>query len=353
MKNLISTILFIMLICIPPQVLATNTGHMIITGFHGKYSSEHSVIQTKQLIKEGAIGGVIIFKRNIKNKAQLKELIAYLKKDTPIIVAIDHEGGLVNRLTHPSFKLKTPSPKSFCKLSKKKQLLYSQQAANSLSELGINVNLGGVVDIAPIIKKSSICKYNRCFSDTQETIEQCTSTMFNFHQKNKVVFALKHYPGHGSTPIDSHYYLPDITKTHSDYEFMPYFNITKNNQDMAMVMVGHLMDKTVDKRYPASLSKKHIQHLTNIVKFNGLIITDDLNMGALYGISRKKHIIAKLAANAGNHLLLFEQLTPKQINKINDTLSLHASEHPQFNKNILTSKQKVQTLLLKYAHSPL
>ena len=122
---------------------------------------------------------------------------------------------------------------------------------------------------------------------------------------------------------------------------------------------SHMVELLIRKNYKKIYATKrwhlsnlnNIQHLKNIVKFNGLIITDDLNMGALYGISRKKHIIAKLAANAGNHLLLFEQLTPKQINKINDTLSLHASEHPQFNKNILTSKQKVQTLLSKYAHN--
>ena len=76
---------------------------MIITGFKGTSPSDPSIIQLKQYIDTKKIGGIIIFKRNIKNKSQLKHLIQYLTKDTPTLIAIDHEGGLVNRLTHSSF----------------------------------------------------------------------------------------------------------------------------------------------------------------------------------------------------------------------------------------------------------
>ena len=96
-----------------------SAGKMIITGFTGRLPSDPTVQQLKQKIGSGKIGGIILFKRNISTKKQLKSLVSYLTKDTDIFVAIDHEGGIVNRLTHPSFNLKTPSPKTFLQSSTK------------------------------------------------------------------------------------------------------------------------------------------------------------------------------------------------------------------------------------------
>ena len=91
---------------------------MLITGFKGTSPSDPKIVKLKQLIDRQEIGGIIVFKRNIENKEQLKTLLSYLTKDRDIFVAIDHEGGVVNRFNplHP-FSTKTPSPELFCKLS--------------------------------------------------------------------------------------------------------------------------------------------------------------------------------------------------------------------------------------------
>ena len=108
-----------------------------------------------------------------------------------------------------------------------------------------------------------------------------------------------------------------------------------------MVMIGHLMDKNVDSKYPASLSKSHIDILKKQLKFEGLIITDDLNMGALYNVSKNKSVIAKQAALAGNDLLLYEYLSLDDIEKINKTLLISARDSSELRANILNSESKI------------
>jgi beta-N-acetylhexosaminidase len=230
-------------------------------------------------------------------------------------------------------------------LSKEKQETLAGQISKTLKDVGINVNLGGVVDVAPLIYPSSICKYKRCFSDSQERIASCTSVLFDAHKNHRLFFALKHFPGHGSTPVDSHYDLPDITKSHSEYDFMPYFKVVDPNSKFNMVMIGHLMNNQVDPNYPASLSKKHINKLTNDLRYKGLIITDDLNMGALYNVSKNKVKIATIAAQAGNHLLLFEYLTFDEIKRISMGLKQQAKEDHQLTEHIKASNNLIMDAL--------
>ena len=338
----LSTIFLQLIFILSFSVIALNPGKMIITGFKGTSPSEKQVIELKKKIDEKKIGGIILFKRNIVNKKQLTELIRFLKKDTSIFIAIDHEGGIVNRLTHSSFNLKTPSPERFCKLTQSQQSTIAKTISNELNYLGINTNLGGVVDIAPLIQTSSICQYKRCFGDSEKDISKCNQVLFNAHNSNHLFFALKHFPGHGSTPVDSHYFLPDISKNHTGHDYMPYYNlINDNTSPYIMVMIGHLMDKNIDSKYPASLSKTHIDILKKQLKFNGLIITDDLNMGALYKISKNKSVIAKKAALAGNDLLLYEYLSLDNIEEINKTLLTSARQSTELRTNILSSEAKI------------
>ena len=346
MKFLICSIFFCCFF-VNSQSLANpyTPGQMIITGFYGQYPSDPAVKKLKEFIDKKKIGGIILFGRNISHKDQLRTLVQYLKKDTAIFVAIDHEGGLVNRLIDPSFNLNTPSPYDFCRLTLLHQENHANKVSNTLKSIGINMNFGGVVDIQPMIYPSSICNDQRCFSSSDTKISKCTTVMMNAHFKNNLYFALKHFPGHGSTSIDSHYSLPDITFTHSDYEYMPYFHLLDPNSEYDMVMVGHLLDKNIDEKYPASLSKKHIRILKKHLHFDGLIITDDLNMNALYQISKHKPILAKMAASAGNDLLLFEYLSFNDIESISNELSNASKIDITFRNQMRSSLDKINLAL--------
>ena len=112
-----------------------------------------------------------------------------------------------------------------------------------------------------------------------------------------------------------------------------------------MIMVGHLMQRNIDAKFPASLSKKHIQKLTSYINYNGLIITDDLNMAALKHVSRDKSKLATLAASAGNHLLLFEYLTINEINQISQAIDRSALSSPTLTQHIIHSIKKIETAL--------
>lgn len=345
MKILVFTIFFSLNFSFSPNAHAMYPGKMIIMGFHGTTPSDPNVIELKKKIKEQQLGGVILFNRNIKNKAQLKRLISYLKKDTSIFVAIDHEGGRVNRLTHPSFNLQTLSPEAFCKKPIDHQHHLANHMSRQLKEIGINLNLGGVVDLAPLIGPSSICNDNRCFSDNQQTASYCTKRLISAHANAHIFYALKHFPGHGSTIVDSHYSLPDITQSHSEYEHMPYHQLIHQSFDYGMVMMGHLMNRRVDARYPASLSRAHIATLTKTLTYNGLIITDDLNMRALQSFSTNKADLAAAAADAGNHLLLFEHLSFGQLNDVIQRLKNNAKHQPELKKHIETATRRINAAL--------
>tara|TARA_A100001015_G_scaffold266389_1_gene315560 strand:+ start:5551 stop:6597 length:1047 start_codon:yes stop_codon:yes gene_type:complete len=346
MKFLIYSIFFWCFFLTPQSLAKPHTpGQMIITGFYGQYPSDPAVKKLKTFIDQKKIGGIILFGRNINHKAQLTTLVQYLKKDTAIFVAIDHEGGLVNRLIDPSFQLNTPSPYDFCNLTLQHQESQANKVSNTLKTIGINMNFGGVVDIQPMIYPSSICKDQRCYSSSDTKISKCTAIMMAAHFKNNLYFALKHFPGHGSTSIDSHYSLPDITLTHSDYDYMPYHHLLDPNSTYDMVMVGHLLDKNIDEKYPASLSKKHINILKKQLHFDGLIVTDDLNMNALHLISKHKPTLAKMAASAGNDLLLFGYLSFNDIDSILNELSNASKMDVTFHDHMRSSLDKINLAL--------
>ena len=127
---------------------------------------------------------------------------------------------------------------------------------------------------------------------------------------------------------------------------MPYHQLFNQSSNYQMVMIGHLMNDQFDNKYPASLSKKHINYLTNELNYKGLIITDDLNMGALYKFSRNKTKIATMALAAGNHLLLFEYLTYQQIKDINETLANESKTSVSLNKHLLSSYDLIDSSLI-------
>ncbi len=345
MNQQIPATCFIFFIIFSVMTFAQNAGKMIITGFKGTDPSDPQIIRLKERIDNHQLGGVILFNRNIKTKHQLQSLIKFLTKDTPIFVAIDHEGGLVNRLTHSSFKLKTPSPQTLCNSSLQVQSDHAIIMSKAMVDLGINMNFGGVVDISPLISPSSICNHDRCYGSKSSKVSRCAAVVSKEHSKHQLLFALKHFPGHGSTETDSHYDLPDITKTHSDYELTPYFQLNDPLTKYQMVMIGHLMHRGIDPKLPASLSKFHIDILIHQVNFDGFIVTDDLNMLALKSISTDKLTLASLAAEAGNHLLLFEYLSFNQIDEISSGLNTKAIHNPQLNRHINNSIQKIDRFL--------
>ncbi|TYB90424.1 MAG: glycoside hydrolase family 3, partial [Kosmotoga sp.] len=144
----------------------------------------------------------------------------------------------------------------------------------------------------------------RSFSKNPDTVIKYAEAFITAHRKFNILTTLKHFPGHGSALSDSHKGVTDITKTWSEYELKPFKSlINKNLADS--VMVGHLFNRYLDKRYPATLSHKVIGNiLRKQLGFAGVVISDDLQMEALSKYYSMKEIVIK-SVKAGCDILIF------------------------------------------------
>mgnify|MGYP003971217187 CR=1 FL=1 len=191
---------------------------------------------------------------------------------------IDQEGGSVNRIKFNSFELKSANSYSSKDIHYVAQQYYEN--AKKLAQVGINVNFSPVVDVKRDIE--NIVIGSRSFSHDPFVTAKYAQIVIDQQRKFNILSVIKHFPGHGQTKADSHYNLP----IHSDpmslesYDIYPFFKLISNGANA--VMVGHVMYPSIDSRYPASLSKKMVTDiLIEDMKFEGLIFSDDINMGAI------------------------------------------------------------------------
>jgi beta-N-acetylhexosaminidase len=283
-------------------------GQMIMVGMSGKSANKNAAIIKD--IKNGIVGGVLLFEYNI-NPNNSQENLLKLTNDLqeaaqiPLFISIDQEGGQVNRL---KMKYGFPSMPSAQIVGQKNDSAYSHKIGNtiatSLSNCGINLNFAPVVDIlnpnCPVLGKR-----NRCYSSDVKTIAQCAEIMIEEHKKLNIKTALKHFPGHGSSTTDSHLGLVNVSKTWNVEELFPYkYLIDAENVDV--IMTAHIINKKLDKSgLPATLSKRIVTDLLRKqLHFNGVIISDDMQMHAIskfYGLEQS----LKLSINAGVDIVIF------------------------------------------------
>ncbi len=282
--------------------------NIFIIGFNGDN------VQKVGLCNRG-LGGVIIFKKsptgksykNFYDKSTLKKLTKNLKNciDRPLI-AVDQEGGLVQRV---NFGTKYPK----ASIVAKKGLLYAKKVyskmAQELSSVGINLNFAPVADLAINPKNRVIVRFGRSYGAKARNVIPYNGAFIDSMHNYGIATSLKHFPGHGSSFGDTHKGFVDVTSLWKSKELEPY-RALKNSTDT--VMVAHIFHRSYDKKYPASLSRNIVTRLLkNKIGFSGVVVTDDLQMGAI-----KKHYSLKdtiaLAINAGDDMLLFaNQLSPR------------------------------------------
>jgi beta-N-acetylhexosaminidase len=313
--------------------LDAKIGQMLLVGFRGlEISSEtNSIIQDIQKLH---IGGVILYDydvaenkpvRNIKSPEQVKKLIQNLQKysEIPLFIGIDYEGGIVNRLPQ---KYGFPTTVSHQHLGKKNDSslteLYATLMAQTLSELGINLNFAPVVDVNKNPNNPIIAKKERSFSDDPLIVTKHAQAFIKAHHKENVICVLKHFPGHGSAKADSHLGMVDVSNTWSSMELIPYQQLIKAGQVEA-IMTGHIFNKSIDSKMPATLSKSTITGLLRQkLKFNGVVISDNIQMKAIsnnYGLETaiKKTIEAGVdIIMIGNNTEHFEPNLAKRVTLI-------------------------------------
>ncbi|OCL91371.1 glycoside hydrolase family 3 N-terminal domain-containing protein [Arcobacter porcinus] len=327
---------------------------MVVLGFHGTKIDENSQIYKD--VKAG-LGGVILFdkdpndktkEKNIVSKEQLKELNISLQNisSQKLLIGIDQEGGAVQRLNEKYGFSNTLRASEISKNGEEFAKNSYKTMANELNSVGINLNFAPSVDLAINEKNRVIVTRGRSYSkDSDEVIKY--SSIFVEELKNKGIFAsLKHFPGHGSSLADSHHGFVDITKTWSKKELEPYRYFI-DNDIVDIIMTAHVFNSNLDEYYPATLSYNiNTTLLREELGFEGVLITDDLQMSAITKhYSTKETIIT--AINSGVNLLLFaNQLAkPIKLQEIVDVV-VNAVETGDISiEKIIDSNKKIDNLL--------
>jgi len=224
---------------------------------------------------------------------------------------VDQEGGKVQRLKSKyGFYGKFPKASDAIKMPREKMLDIYTSMAKELKSVGINYDLAPVVDLDINPNNYVIHKLGRSFGKSPSVVSMYASEFISAMHRYGVLTSLKHFPGHGSSLGDTHKGFVDVTNLWSEVELEPYKKL-KDRADT--VMVAHVFNRHLDSKYPATLSANVVNGLLrDKIGFDGVVITDDLQMGAI----KSKYSLSKtisLAINAGDDILLFgNQLTPKK-----------------------------------------
>ncbi len=257
-----------------------------------------------EIIKKYQFGGYLFFAKDFKDKTKedVIKMIADSNKVSkiPILTAVDEEGGIVVRVSRNK-NLRSEAFSSPSELYKsggfEKIKEDTIEKSNLLKSLGINLNLAPVVDVST---SPSDYMYKRSLQEDAKTTAKFSSIVIETSKESGVSYILKHFPGYGNN-IDTHSGSSIDTRTKEEIEnndILPFKSGIKNKAEA--ILFSHNIVTSMDKNNPASLSKTLHDYLRNDLNFSGVIITDDLDMGAVKNIENK-NVISLLA---GNDLLI-------------------------------------------------
>lgn len=344
-----------------PETLPLNAmiGQMVMVGFRGTGEDTPEMRTVREDVMSGRIGGVIYFERdwqtkkrgrNIVTLAQVEGLSRMLQKEAPIplFIAVDQEGGRVQRLTRAHGFPDTPTAEAMGKQSPDATKKTALLMGTGLAKLGINVNFAPVADMAVNPESPAIGGIGRAFSANPQTAVAHAAAFMQGLSESGVIGSYKHFPGHGSAVADSHKKLTDITATWSEDELLPYKNLPQNAP--FMVMTGHLLHKRLDATYPASLSRAVTTGLLREkLGWQGVVVTDDLEMDAIALFYTKKERV-RLAIEAGVDIILFGnnlKHDPHQGRKIYGIIKALVNEGAVSEERIAESWRRIRALKMR------
>lgn len=284
-------------------------GQLIITGLSGT----QLLSEEAKFLESENIGGVVLNECNFESPAQLAELINNIQKcreEYPLFIAVDHEGGRNSSFGAPFSKL--PPALDLVLLDSPKIIYHvTKIMADELSAVGVNLNLAPVCDI--LESEESKLIGDRAYGRDPETVSKYISSVIRGLQTNGVMSCAKHFPGHGGTQKDSNVDLPIIKKSLAElrgHEFIPFVKAIKSRVEF--VMMGHLVVEGIDPERPCSLSDKAYQLIRSEMKYNKIICTDEMRMGAIANKYSPEEA-AVMAVNAGADVLVYRELEAAQV----------------------------------------
>ena len=288
---------------ISEMTLEEKIGQMLLVGIDGTTLDDNA----KKMIAKDKVGGIILYKDNIKDLNSLIDLINSMKKSNaansvPLFMSVDQEGGKVSRM--PAEFTSIPSNGA---VGDKGDAAAAEMMGKLLGRevllAGFNMNFAPVLDINSNPNNPVIG--DRSFGNTASKVIDLGIAEMKGIASEGIIPVVKHFPGHGDTSVDSHLELPVVKKSVDQLaklEWLPFEAAIKEGTDA--VMVAHILYPKIDPDKPASLSPIIIgEQLRGDMGYQGLVITDDLTMGAII----KNYDLATAAVdtvNAGSDILL-------------------------------------------------
>ncbi len=278
-----------------------NGGEFIVMGVPGTSLDK----ATRAIVKATQPAGFILFARNMKEPAQLRNLTDELRSivDHEPIICIDQEGGRVSRLKE--FMNEPPSARQLAERGKRELINQHGLLTGKLLRLfGFNLNLAPVLDILVDERNDNSLK-GRTYGRTADEVVDNARAFADGMRISQVLSCGKHFPGYSAAAVDPHHALPSVSRTREEMTAREWQPFVKMAAEVDLMMVGHVEYPMIDSsRLPASLSPVMVQDiLRKEFKFKGCTITDDMDMGAIkeyFGSAEA----AALALKAGNDLML-------------------------------------------------
>ncbi|WHY56313.1 beta-N-acetylhexosaminidase [Peribacillus simplex] len=284
------------------MTLEEKIGQLMMVGFKGTEKGK----EITELIEQKHIGGVIYFDRNMKSPKQVARLSNSLQQTAdqsthslPLMVAIDQEGGDIIRMKERVSPI--PSQQDLGKNASIEDVYkVAKLNGTELGSMGININFAPVLDLSKTDKRS--------FGQDPEKVHQYGKKAIQGLSDVSITGALKHFPGNGRSEIDPHVETSSVEANQLDLEnsdIYPFKQIIREMDNQKFfVMVTHIKYPAYDTEKPASLSKIIIEDLLRgKLKYEGLVVTDDLEMGAVNKYYSYEEM-GKQAILAGADLLL-------------------------------------------------
>jgi beta-N-acetylhexosaminidase len=292
--------------------LDAHLGELLLVGFRGTALPDN--VELDALLCGARTGGILLFARNIIDATQVAALTAASVAraaecgTSPLLVAVDAEGGRVMRLSPAAGYAATLSHKH---LGDGNDLALTELEARRIGAMlraaGINWNLAPVVDVGYNPANPVIVGSGRSFSANPVRVAAQARAFIAGLRREGVLSALKHFPGHGSSFADSHLGFVDVTDTaDASVELAPY-RLLLGQHMVDSVMTAHVFNRRLDPHHPATLSRRTITGvLRGQLGWSGVVVSDDLRMGAIeqhYGMEEA----AVLALGAGVDVLLIAE----------------------------------------------
>jgi len=330
-----------------------NIGQLLIIGFDGIEMSP----RLASLLKKIQPAGVILFARNITTAGQTHALLRECQKQvaTPLLTCVDLEGGAVDRFRNAIGAAPSPA-EVFATGSRALFRKHGRVIGENCRALGFNVDFAPVLDLA--FEASRSVMSSRAVSDDPKQVVIYAREFLTGLREAGVLGCGKHFPGLGEGKLDSHHALPVIEKPLKKMLAEDLFPYRTLRNQLPFVMVSHAAyPEVTGERTPASLSKKWITDiLRKKIRYNGLIVSDDLEMGAVTEFAPIEQTVVQHIRAGGDMALICHK--EETVLRAYEALTVEAERDRKFASRAAEAVNRVQTLRKKllashrYSRSP-